>query len=119
TIYPTLPPSSEETGDGSFVLITPLGKKLEGASRPVFFRGVATVCTKLFNIVQPDVVLFGQKDIQQCVVIRTLIRDLQFPTRMLIVPTVRESDGLALSSRNRYLAPDQRAVAPTLFRALS
>lgn len=118
TIYPTLPPSSEETGDGSFVLITPLGKKLEGASRPVFFRGVATVCTKLFNIVQPDRVYFGQKDVQQSVLIKRMVQDFHIPTEVRVMPTSREEDGLAMSSRNVYLGEQRRRQATILYRAL-
>ncbi|KAB8342839.1 hypothetical protein FH972_022437 [Carpinus fangiana] len=111
TMYPTLPPTSEIDGQGSFVTITPLGSILEGASRPVFFRGVATVCTKLFNIVQPERVYFGQKDVQQCAVIRRLVTDLHLDTRVRIIPTERESDGLAMSSRNVNLGRRRRAAA--------
>jgi pantoate--beta-alanine ligase len=118
TMYPTLPPTSEETGDGSFVLITPLGKKLEGASRPVFFRGVATVCTKLFNIVQPDRVYFGQKDVQQSVLIRRMVQDFHIPTEVRVMSTSREKDGLAMSSRNVYLGELRRQQATTLYKAL-
>jgi pantoate--beta-alanine ligase len=118
TIYPTLPPSSEETGDGSFVLITPLGKKLEGASRPVFFRGVATVCTKLFNIVQPDRVYFGQKDVQQSILIKRMVQDFHIPTEVRVMPTSREKDGLAMSSRNVYLGEQRRQQATILHKAL-
>ena len=118
TMYPTLPPTSEETGDGSFVLITPLGKKLEGASRPVFFRGVATVCTKLFNIVQPDRVYFGQKDVQQSVLVKRMVQDFHIPTEVRVIPTTREKDHLAMSSRNVYLGEDRRRNADILVRAL-
>jgi pantoate--beta-alanine ligase len=118
TMYPTLPPTSEETGDGSFVLITPLGKKLEGASRPVFFRGVATVCTKLFNIIQPDRVYFGQKDVQQSVLIRRMVQDFHIPTEVRVMPTSREADGLAMSSRNVYLGEKRRRQATILYKAL-
>ncbi|KAJ9216089.1 hypothetical protein DTO166G4_2333 [Paecilomyces variotii] len=117
-MYPTLPPSSEPDGHGSFVTITPLATKLEGASRPVFFRGVATVCTKLFNIVTPDRVYFGQKDIQQCVIIKRMVKDFHIGTEVKIQPTVRESDGLAMSSRNVYLGARRRAVGLVLYRAL-
>jgi pantoate--beta-alanine ligase len=91
---------------------------LEGVTRPHFFRGVATVVTKLFNIIQPERAYFGQKDIQQTVVLKALVEDLHIPIDIRVVPTVRESDGLALSSRNAYLNPDQRGDALILWRAL-
>ncbi|KAK5162550.1 hypothetical protein LTR04_003447 [Oleoguttula sp. CCFEE 6159] len=118
TMYPTLPPSSEILGKGSFVTITPLGTLLEGASRPVFFRGVATVCMKLFNIVKPDRVYFGQKDVQQTVVIRRMVQDFHIDTRVMIGATKREPDGLAMSSRNVYLGSRRRLVATVLSQAL-
>ncbi|KAL4887636.1 hypothetical protein BJY04DRAFT_176333 [Aspergillus karnatakaensis] len=118
TMYPTLPPSSEIDGDGSFVTITPVSKKLEGASRPVFFRGVATVCMKLFNIVQAERVYFGQKDVQQTVVIRRMVEDFHLDTQVRIIPTMREEDELAMSSRNVYLGARRRAVGLTLIKAL-
>ncbi|GAM34539.1 hypothetical protein TCE0_015f02184 [Talaromyces pinophilus] len=117
-MYPTLPPTSEINGYGSFVTITPLATKLEGASRPVFFRGVATVCTKLFNIVKPDRVYFGQKDVQQCVIIRRMVKDFHIDTDVRIGPTVRQPDGLAMSSRNVYLGSRRRAVGLVLSQAL-
>jgi pantoate--beta-alanine ligase len=92
---------------------------LEGAVRPGHFAGVATVVAKLFNIIQPSRAYFGQKDAQQTVVIKKLVRDLDLPLEVVVAPTVREPDGLALSSRNSYLTPEQRAVAPVIFRALS
>ncbi len=92
---------------------------LEGKFRTGHFNGVGLVVAKLFHIVQPDTAYFGQKDLQQCLVIRRLIRDLSFPIEMKIHPTVREADGLAMSSRNRRLTPAQRAAAPLLYQALS
>lgn len=117
-MYPTLPPSSEIDGDGSFVTIKPLSTKLEGASRPVFFRGVATVCTKLFNIVTPDRAYFGQKDVQQTVIMKRMVKDFHIDTEIKIGATVREPDGLAMSSRNVYLGTRRRAVGLVLIRAL-
>lgn len=118
-MYPTLPPSSEIDAEGSFVTITPLGKLLEGASRPVFFRGVATVCTKLFNIVQPDRVYFGQKDVQQSVLIKRLVKDFHIPTEVRVIPTSREANGLAMSSRNAHLGARRWEDVSVLYRALS
>ena len=117
-MYPTLPPSSEINGPGSFVTITPLATKLEGGSRPVFFRGVATVCMKLFNATTPDRVYFGQKDVQQTVIIKRMVKDFHIGTDVRIVNTAREADGLALSSRNVYLGDRRRAVGLTIYRAL-
>jgi pantoate--beta-alanine ligase len=102
----------------TFVDVGPLGVMLEGAIRPGHFRGVATVMAKLLNIVRPDLLFLGQKDAQQAVVLRRMIDDLDFPIGVEIVPTVRERDGLAMSSRNRYLDAGQRKEAPTLYRAL-
>lgn len=117
-MYPGLPPTSEIDGEGSFVTITPLSRVLEGASRPVFFRGVATVCMKLLNIVQPERVYFGQKDIQQTLVIKRLVEDFHLNTEVRVEPTIREPDGLAMSSRNVYLGQRRREVAPVLILAL-
>lgn len=97
---------------------TGLAKRLEGERRPGHFRGVCTIVAKLFNIVQPDVAVFGQKDFQQLQVVRRLVRDLSYPIQIVAVPTVREPDGLALSSRNQFLNPDERAQALVLWRAL-
>jgi pantoate--beta-alanine ligase len=105
-------------GFATFVDVERLGEGLCGKSRPGHFRGVATVVTKLFNAVLPDVAVFGAKDAQQAFVIRRMVRDLNFRTRIIILPTAREKDGLAMSSRNVYLTPEQRAEAPVLHRSL-
>ena len=97
----------------------PLAEPLEGTSRPGHFAGVLTVVLKLFNLTQPKRAYFGQKDFQQVVLVRQLARDFNLPVRIVAVPTVREPDGLAMSSRNAYLNPAQRALAPALSRALA
>jgi pantoate--beta-alanine ligase len=108
-------PSPVET----YVNVPELSKHLCGASRTGHFQGVATVVAKLFNIVQPDVACFGEKDLQQLAIIRQMVSDLNFPVKLMGVETVREPDGLAMSSRNMRLTPEQRRIAPLLFRALS
>lgn len=119
-MYPSGVPSSQQAaGDGSFVTVGAVGSVLEGASRPAFFRGVATVCMKLFSAVQPDAAYFGQKDVQQTVVVRRMVTDFLLDTRVVVVPTERDpADGLALSSRNVYLGGRRRAVSTVLYRAL-
>ena len=102
----------------TFVEVTELDQVLCGASRPKHFRGVCTVVLKLLHIVQPDVVYFGEKDYQQARIIRQMIRDLNIPVHMEVVPTVREADGLACSSRNSYLTAAQRQVAPRIYQVL-
>ena len=115
-------PGAEEVYPSGSVGVTvhpgPLGEVLEGAIRPGHFAGVLTVVAKLFGLVRPDLALFGEKDYQQLTLIRAMARELALGVEVVGVPTVREDDGLALSSRNRYLSPEQRATAVTLSRAL-
>ncbi len=114
-------PSAQEIyppGATTFVEPPAVASPLEGVCRPGHFRGVATIVLKLFNIIPADVAYFGQKDFQQALVIRRMSSDLNIPTRIEICPIVREPDGLALSSRNVYLSPEQRAEAPILSRSL-
>jgi pantoate--beta-alanine ligase len=100
------------------VIVQYLTNRLEGAARPNHFQGVTTVVAKLFNIIQPHRAYFGQKDAQQTVVLRRMVQDLNFDLEMIVCPTVREADGLALSSRNKYLNPAERQAATVLYRAL-
>jgi pantoate--beta-alanine ligase len=114
-------PEPEEiypSGAATFVEVAGLSDKLEGKSRPGHFRGVATVVTKLFAIVLPHVAAFGQKDAQQAIIIKTLVRDLLLNVEILVLPTKREDDGVAMSSRNALLTPDERRAARALPRAL-
>lgn len=103
----------------TWVDVTELTKTLEGAQRPGHFRGVTTIVSKLFNAVQPDRAYFGQKDLQQVSVIKRMVQDLNYPIEIVVGKTIRENDGLAMSSRNSYLNQDERMAAPVLFRALS
>jgi pantoate--beta-alanine ligase len=107
------------TGYQTWVEVDALTHRLEGAMRPTHFKGVTTVVAKLFNAVQPHKAYFGQKDAQQAAVIRQMVRDLNFPIDIVVCPIVREADGLAMSSRNKYLEGDDRKAATILFRALS
>jgi pantoate--beta-alanine ligase len=114
-------PAAEEIyppGFQTWVEVEQLGSILEGQHRPGHFRGVATVCLKLFNLVRPDRAYFGQKDAQQAAVVRRMVRDLAVPVEIRVCPTVRDEDGLALSSRNEYLSPEERRAALALPRAL-
>jgi len=118
-VYAPSPKEIYPPGFDTWVDPGALSDRLEGAARPGHFRGVATVVTKLFNLVRPNRAYFGQKDGQQVLVIQQLVRDLNIGVEVVVVPTVREPDGLALSSRNSYLTPEQRKAAPVIYRALT
>ena len=118
-VFTPTPEEMYRPGADTMVDPGPIADLHEGASRPGHFIGVATVVSKLFHIIQPDRAYFGQKDAQQLVIIRRMARDLDFPLEVVGVPTVREPDGLATSSRNVYLTPDQRQAATVLWKALS
>jgi pantoate--beta-alanine ligase len=116
TIYPPGPPGPP--GHATFVEPGGAAEGLEGACRPGHFRGVATVVCALFNLVRPEVAVFGEKDGQQLAVVRQMVRDLHIPVRIVPGPTIREADGLAMSSRNVYLSAEERRAATVLYRAL-
>jgi len=114
-------PSAKEMypeGYQTYVTVEEVGKGLCGATRPTHFRGVATVCAKLFNAVKPHVAIFGQKDYQQYQLIRRMVKDLDMDLEIVGMPTFREADGLAMSSRNKYLSPEERKRAPALYHSL-
>lgn len=112
------PPNDGGRGFSTWVLEEQLSREMEGRSRPTHFRGVTTVVAKLFNIVLPDVAVFGAKDWQQAAIIRRMVRDLNFPLRLIVAPTRRERDGLAMSSRNKYLEGNLRVQAVALSEAI-
>jgi pantoate--beta-alanine ligase len=111
-------PNKSENGFSTYVVEEKLSQSMEGASRPTHFRGVTTIVAKLFNIVLPDAAVFGQKDFQQAAVIKRMMADLNFPVKIIVAPTLREKDGLAMSSRNKYLIGDLRRQATVLWRAI-
>ena len=111
-------PGKGEGKYSTYVVEEKLSQIMEGAARPAHFRGVTTVVAKLFNIVLPDVAIFGQKDFQQATIIRRMTADLNFPVKIIMAPTRRESDGLAMSSRNKYLTSERRTQATVLWRAI-
>ncbi len=118
-VFTPSPEAIYPPGFQTYVTVEEVARPLEGARRPGHFRGVATVVAKLFNLARPTRAYFGQKDAQQARVIQTMALDLNFDLEVVVCPTVREPDGLAMSSRNAYLTPEQRAAAPTLYRALT
>jgi pantoate--beta-alanine ligase len=113
-MYPNEPMAPYST----YVVEDAVSKGMEGASRPTHFRGVTTIVAKLFHLVLPDVAVFGAKDYQQAAVVRRMVRDLSFPLEIVVAPTVREPDGLALSSRNKYLKGEERAQATVLWQTI-
>jgi pantoate--beta-alanine ligase len=114
------PEAAELVPSGSRIGVDPgpLGERLEGRMRPGHFRGVLTIVAKLLNVLRPELAVFGQKDLQQAVLVKAMVRELNFEVEVEVAPTVREPDGLALSSRNAYLSGTERAQAPVLYRAL-
>lgn len=119
--YPTddqMYPGKAEGHYSTYVVEENLSRTMEGASRPTHFRGVTTVCAKLFQITLPDVAVFGAKDFQQAALMKRMVRDLNFPMKIVVAPTMREPDGLAMSSRNRYLDVEQRPQAVALWQAI-
>ena len=123
-MYPKGIPLQVDQQIGTFVTVQGKSHQMEGRIRPHFFRGVATVVSKLFNIIQPTRAYFGQKDVQQCSVVKSLVRDMHYPIQIVVGNTIRylilirEPDGLAMSSRNRYLSEDERKLAPALYAGL-
>jgi pantoate--beta-alanine ligase len=117
-IFSPSPAEMYPPGAETWVTVEQIGERLDGRSRPGHFRGVTTVVSKLFHIVQPDLAFFGQKDAAQVANIRRMVRDLNFDVEIVVCPIVRENDGLAMSSRNAYLDPEQRRIATALFRTL-
>jgi pantoate--beta-alanine ligase len=111
-------PRFDKRGYSTYVIEEKLSQSMEGASRPTHFRGVTTVVAKLFHIVLPDVAVFGAKDWQQATIIKHMVADLNFPVKIIVAPTLRERDGLAISSRNKYLEGDLRRQATVLWRAI-
>jgi pantoate--beta-alanine ligase len=118
-VFAPQPEEMYPKGGVTYVTVEGLSEKLCGRSRPGHFRGVATVVAKLFHIVEPDLAFFGQKDAAQATIIRRMVRDLNLPVEIVVCPIIRESDGLAMSSRNVYLRPEERKAAPVLNRSLT